>query len=264
MIVGPRGPQVATVELVGVSALGEMLLGDILQPTGETVAQRLEVPRAGDLIAVHLSINEASCQVEVVDLTGAAPTLVLEVPAAAAPGMRRVAVDVDSVAIAAGPVEVRIAALEADVQIGLTATGAHLGVDATPAAGELRVLLLLDAETIRRAPDLIACERALARAERDLESPPTPTAALAACGWHGARLDDRRPAVALAGEDGPLAPMVGGRVRLTSLADPTRSVVVLIVDLGDVVEDVSLSRRAFLKLAPLWTEELDVRAELLS
>lgn len=91
----------------------------------------------------------------------------------------------------------------------------------------------------------------------------TRTAAVA--GWHGTFLDPEHGAVAIVRSDGPLAELVGERVRV-STRDGRRSVAVYVNDEQDfpdelAAEDLSLSRRAFLALAPWCTEALEVTVE---
>lgn len=92
----------------------------------------------------------------------------------------------------------------------------------------------------------------------------------ATCGWHYNPDDPPAPSTAIARTGGPLAELVGERLRITAQGDAgPLSVVVLLDDeqpfdddLAD--EDLSLTRDAFKELAPLWTETLDVAVEVLA
>lgn len=91
----------------------------------------------------------------------------------------------------------------------------------------------------------------------------TRTAAVA--GWHGAFVDAERGSVAIVRSNGPLATLVGERVKVAT-RDGQRSVAVFVHDEQDfpfelAAEDLSLSRRAFLALAPWSTDDLDVIVE---
>jgi hypothetical protein len=86
----------------------------------------------------------------------------------------------------------------------------------------------------------------------------------AVCGWHGTWVDEepQGASFAIVQRDGDLADLVGERVKV-SLGD--RHIYAYVhrdadLDSGD---EISLSRRLFIGLAPLATESLDVRVETL-
>lgn len=91
---------------------------------------------------------------------------------------------------------------------------------------------------------------------------PAPTAAeyIGTCGWHGWSFDPERGSFAVVREDGPMADLVGERLKVTY---GEQSVAVYCHTSGDTVEDISLSRRLFMALAPAATTELDVVVEVL-
>lgn len=69
-------------------------------------------------------------------------------------------------------------------------------------------------------------------------------------GWHGTRIDTRRGWYAVVAKDGPLADLVGERVRVTCRDDPRApGVIVYVVTDATVLDDeVSLARQAYLRL----------------
>jgi hypothetical protein len=83
----------------------------------------------------------------------------------------------------------------------------------------------------------------------------------ASAAWHGTRFDGERGVFAIVRAYGPLADLVGQRLRIRR---GKRSVVCYCHDEGDTAEDISLTRRAFLELAPLATTRLQVRVEVLT
>ena len=90
--------------------------------------------------------------------------------------------------------------------------------------------------------------------------------AVATAGWHGNYLDAEQGAVAIVRSDGPLAAMVGERIKVSR---DDRVVYVYVHDeqaFPDELagEDLSLSRRAFLGLAPWSVEALEVIVEIVS
>ena len=93
---------------------------------------------------------------------------------------------------------------------------------------------------------------------------------VATAGWHATALDPETGAVAIVRTGGPLEDLVGERIRVTRrVGTLERSVAVFVHDelefpdelLG---EDLSLSKAAFLRLAPWNTEALDVVVEVLA
>lgn len=80
-------------------------------------------------------------------------------------------------------------------------------------------------------------------------------------GWHGLRFDREVGSFAIVNPLGPLAALVGERVRVTV---GKRSVCAYVHTDADIVEDISLARRLFLTLAPLAETDLRGRIEVLS
>lgn len=87
-----------------------------------------------------------------------------------------------------------------------------------------------------------------------------------ACGWHGRSFDNERGAVAVVRTDGPFADLVGERLRLTHFHDPAvpRSLTVYVHNEGPTVEDLSLPRMMFVRLAPLHSNFVNVSVEVLA
>jgi len=83
------------------------------------------------------------------------------------------------------------------------------------------------------------------------------TRIVGSCGWHGRNFDARRGCYALAHPDGPFAGLVGERVQV-SAPGSSKVVYVLVVDTDETLEELSLTRRSFLALGLLTTDELEV------
>jgi hypothetical protein len=99
------------------------------------------------------------------------------------------------------------------------------------------------------------------------ETGPTGVVLRADARWHGTRLDTNRGAVAIANAAGPLAPYVGKRIRLTSLAPTGRPRTIYLYLSGSttkITEDLSLSRRAFLGLGVPALTNTPVKVEVLA
>lgn len=77
----------------------------------------------------------------------------------------------------------------------------------------------------------------------------------ASCGWHGDMFAEERGAYAIVKLDGPLSDFVGERIRVQY---EDRLTYVFVYDERDIIEDLSLTRRAFMQLAEASTDELDV------
>jgi hypothetical protein len=93
-------------------------------------------------------------------------------------------------------------------------------------------------------------------------TPVVPNSAVqATCGWHGISYDSKVGAFAIVRTGGPLADLVGERLKITA---DDQVIYVSCRDERDIVEDISLSRAAFARVALLWTEDLDVLVEVLS
>jgi hypothetical protein len=165
----------------------------------------------------------------------------------------------------------------------LTGTGATAytlpavtGPPPTVAGGTISPLegtLIAEALAPWRAPDVD--DAALARlpwnVTQDALAATGPTGAprFASAGWHGPDTDAERPAFCIARSDGPLADLVGERLRVTRRTGTLeRSVSVYCHDeqafpAEAAGEDLSLTRRAFLALAPLWRDSLPVEVLVL-
>lgn len=111
-------------------------------------------------------------------------------------------------------------------------------------------------------PDDFLAALPFPEAQTALTSPPVAGSTRSAtCGWHGTFTDPNRGAYAVVAPDGPLADLLGERIRVRSGA---RAVVATVTAERDIPEDLSLARRAFLELALLSTEELRVSVEVLA
>lgn len=83
----------------------------------------------------------------------------------------------------------------------------------------------------------------------------------AACGWHGTLTDPERGSVAIVRTDGPLADLVGERIRITFEEE---AVVAYVHTEADILDDLSVPRRSFMGLAPPAQESIDVTVEILA
>lgn len=91
------------------------------------------------------------------------------------------------------------------------------------------------------------------------------SSALASATWHGTLTDPETGSFALVRRDGPLADLVGERVRIKTFTEE-RGVMAYVhgeADLEDD-EDLSLTRSLFAALAPLATELLTVTVEVMA
>lgn len=85
------------------------------------------------------------------------------------------------------------------------------------------------------------------------------------CGWHGRTFDERQGATAIVRLGGPLVDLIGKRLKVQSdYQGNTATIYVLVVGVDTVAEGISLSRRAFLELAPLSTDELPVNVTVMT
>jgi hypothetical protein len=93
------------------------------------------------------------------------------------------------------------------------------------------------------------------------------TRVFAVLGWHGTAFDDDYGAVALVPKDGKLANLVGKRLLVAGIESvAARSIRVLVLGTSTDMpedEDITVPRRAFLALSPLWEDALDVQVEVL-
>jgi hypothetical protein len=100
--------------------------------------------------------------------------------------------------------------------------------------------------------------------------PATRTPRAATCGWHGAKTDPEVGAFCIVRSDGPFADLVGERVRVTyRVGTNERTVALYCHDEQSfppeaAMEDLSLTKRAFLALAPLSRDWLPVSLQVLA
>lgn len=100
--------------------------------------------------------------------------------------------------------------------------------------------------------------------------PVSSTRRSATAGWHGKSTDPERGANCIVRSDGPLAELVGERLKVTYRRGTLeRAVYLYCHDEADfpaeaAVEDLSLTRRAFMALGPLASDTLPVIVEVLS
>jgi hypothetical protein len=77
-------------------------------------------------------------------------------------------------------------------------------------------------------------------------------------GWHGTATDGEADAFAVVPLGDP-NDLLGDRIKVSHLG---RAVVVYVHEEADIIEDVSLTRRAYARLAPLATEDLITDVEI--
>jgi hypothetical protein len=94
-------------------------------------------------------------------------------------------------------------------------------------------------------------------------TPDHTTQRFATCEWYGGRLSEEQGSNALVRSEGPLAELVGERLMVTNPATGANVAVYCHAENSQVVTDLSLSRRAFMEVAYLSTEQLDVIVEVL-
>lgn len=82
----------------------------------------------------------------------------------------------------------------------------------------------------------------------------------ATCGWHGYAFHPERGSFAIVKDTGPLVSLLGERVRIT-YGDEV--VVAYVIDSGDTVEQVTVTRRLYMELTAAATDEIDVTVEVL-
>lgn len=93
-----------------------------------------------------------------------------------------------------------------------------------------------------------------------------PGAVLANCGWHGSRTDRERGSFVIVNSDGPLADLVGERLRLTTGRETTmlRSVIAYCHTQANLDGDLSVTRRLALALGAPGDDLTPVEVEVLS
>lgn len=87
---------------------------------------------------------------------------------------------------------------------------------------------------------------------------------VASATWHGTRMNRERGSFVLVQQDGEFSDLIGQRVRISTFKGKAVYAYVLTEADLDEANDLSLTRRLFLALAPLATESLGVRVETLS
>jgi hypothetical protein len=86
----------------------------------------------------------------------------------------------------------------------------------------------------------------------------------ALCGWHGQSLHPETGSFVLVNENGPLAGLVGDRLKITLRDRPSPAAVVAYCIGRDALDDdLSLTRRLFLQLALLSSTNIPVTVEVL-
>lgn len=129
---------------------------------------------------------------------------------------------------------------------------------------------VFDAWTPPTAPDRTLARLPWARAQQALATtgPLAGSRVSATCGWHGTGADPETGAFCVVRTGGPLSDLVGERLQVTYAgAGPARRVVVYCHDEQafpvEFDEDLSLTRRAFMALAPLASDSVPVTVETL-
>ena len=143
---------------------------------------------------------------------------------------------------------------------------AALAAGVTVDARELEAFLTLDAEPPPYTGDpMLAARYGPVDADRALRTvADAHSTRTATCGWHGELFDPERGNFAIVREDGPLADLLGQRIVVRQRFDTARhDVVVYVHRAADVLEDLSLTRRAFMALAGAWHDELAVEVEVM-
>lgn len=87
------------------------------------------------------------------------------------------------------------------------------------------------------------------------------SAQTAVVGWHGTLTDPQRGSFCIVSSSGPLADLVGERVKVSK---GDRSVYAYCHTDGDILEDLSLTRRAFMALDYPATTELEATVEIMA
>lgn len=87
----------------------------------------------------------------------------------------------------------------------------------------------------------------------------------ATAGWHGTVVDPNRGSFAVVRAGGPLADLVGERLKLTTVGNNARSCLVYVFQaVSSLEQDISLARRAFASLELLAIDTVDVKIEVLA
>jgi hypothetical protein len=84
-------------------------------------------------------------------------------------------------------------------------------------------------------------------------------------GWHGTVVDPNRGSFAVVRNGGPLADLVGERLKLTTVGNNARTCLVYVFQgVSSLEHDISLARRAFASLELLAKDTVDVKIEVLA
>lgn len=87
----------------------------------------------------------------------------------------------------------------------------------------------------------------------------------ASAGWHGTVVDPNRGSFAVVRAGGPLADLVGERLKLTTTGlNPLSCLVYVFQAVTSLEQDISLARRAFASLELLARDTVDVKVEVLA
>jgi hypothetical protein len=97
-----------------------------------------------------------------------------------------------------------------------------------------------------------------------MDPPQDATSTVASCSWHGTLLNPERGSFALVQRDGRFAELIGERVKVSTFLGKSVNAYVLGEAELDEEDDISLTRRLFLELAPLSTDAINVRVAVLS
>lgn len=124
------------------------------------------------------------------------------------------------------------------------------------------------AQTTSDEDDFYYARLPFERAQKMLDTGKTEQGSLrvAALGWHGNRLDQERGSFVIVNSAGPLADLVGERLRITSgrgLAQ-ARSIIAYCHTRATLDADLSVPRRLFLALGELGDTHPDVEVEIVS
>lgn len=99
-------------------------------------------------------------------------------------------------------------------------------------------------------------------AQKALGAVPSPGVRFSVCSWHGLRIDSRRGCFAVVRSGSPLADLVGERLKITDRKTRRFVYVYCRAEAIDLPDDITLARRAFVALRPLWTETARVKIEI--
>jgi hypothetical protein len=121
------------------------------------------------------------------------------------------------------------------------------------------------------APDLIYARYGFPEAQHVLEiGNPLTEARLdrprlrGVCGWHGTSTDPERGSFCIVKTSTEFAALVGERVKITTRSVRTpRSVVAYVHEEGDILDDLSVTRRLFMALALLSDDTVNVAVEVI-